>query len=68
MKWNPRNYKRIDDYKTLAIHIDLFNHEIDIALVGDYYSYDIDCAVLDGKVLTVMKTILYPNDVWIIEL
>lgn len=33
----------------------MFNSKTDIALVGDFYSYDSDCAVLDGKVLTIMQ-------------
>lgn len=55
LEWNPKNYKHNDYYKTFAIHIDLFNSEIDVALVGDFYSYDSNCAVLDGKVLTIMQ-------------
>lgn len=55
LELNPKNYKHNDCYKTFAIHIDLFNSEIDVALVGDFYSYDYDCAVLDGKVLTIMQ-------------
>lgn len=52
---NPENYGHNDFYKTFSIHIDSFNNEIDIALVGNFYSYDSDCAVLDGRVLTIMQ-------------
>lgn len=52
---NPENYKYNDYYKTLSIHINLFDSEMDIALVGDFFSYDYDCAILDGKVLTIMQ-------------
>lgn len=55
LEWNPENYGRNDFYKTLSIHIESFNNELDIALVGDYYSYDCDCAVLDGRILTIMQ-------------
>ena len=55
LELNPNNYRHNDYYKTFAIHIDLFNSEIDIALVGDFYCYESDCAVLDGKVLTIMQ-------------
>lgn len=52
---NPENYKNNNYYKTFSIHIDLYDSVIDIALVGDFYSYDYDCAILDGKVLTIMQ-------------
>lgn len=55
MELNPRNYRHNDYYQTFTIHIDLFHRKIDIALVGDSFSYDADCAVLDGKVLTIMQ-------------
>lgn len=55
LEWNPQNYGQNDDYKTLSIYIDLFHRAIHIALVGDFLSYDFDCAVLDGKVLTILQ-------------
>ena len=55
LEWNPENYGRSDFYKVFSIHIDLFDNEINIALIGNYHCYDIDCAVLDGKVLTIMQ-------------
>ena len=55
LELNPENYGHNDFYKTLSIHIDSFTGEIDIALVGSYYSYDSDCAILDDRVLTIMQ-------------
>lgn len=53
--YNPEQYRSGDFYKTTGIHIDLFGDELSIALVGDYYSYDEDCAVLNNEVLTVLQ-------------
>jgi hypothetical protein len=55
LELNPQHYSHNDCYKAFSIHIDLFNHKIDITLVGDFYSNDSDCAILDGKVLTIMQ-------------
>ena len=52
---NPCQYKHSDFTKTLAIHIDLFSKEYCIALVGSYYTYDFDCAVLENNTLTVLQ-------------
>ena len=52
---NPDDYKRGDSYKALAIHADLLSKEISIVLVGDFYSYDANCAVLNDTVLTVLQ-------------
>lgn len=52
---NPDCYKHNGVYKTLAIHIDMYFNTLDIALIGDFYSYDDDCAVLDGEILTVLQ-------------
>lgn len=35
---NPESYKQNSYFKTFSIHNNLFNSEIDIALVGDFYS------------------------------
>ena len=45
----------MDCYSTFHIHVDLFNERLDIALIGNYYSYDYDCAILDEKILTIMQ-------------
>ena len=52
---NPDNYTHSDFYKVLAIHINVFDGTIDIAFVGNFYSYDIDCAHLDGYILTILQ-------------
>lgn len=52
---NPRHYKKNNMYKTFSIRIDLFYEVIRVALVGDFYSYDTDCAILDDKVLTILQ-------------
>lgn len=52
---NPDNYHHNDFCKTFAIKIDLLTKIISIALVGDFYSYESDCAILDGDILTVLQ-------------
>lgn len=57
LELNPDHYRHDDDdyYSTFSIHIDSNGKEMDIALIGDYLSEDDDCAILEGKVLTVMQ-------------
>lgn len=52
---NPCHYKKSDISKTFSIHINLFERELCIALIGPFYSYDYHCAVLDGETLTVLQ-------------
>lgn len=52
---NPYNYKKSDISKTLSIYVNLFESEYCIALIGSFYSYDYDCAVLDDEILTVLQ-------------
>ena len=52
---NPRHLKHSDMYKAFSIQIDLFSKTISIALIGDFYSYDKDCAVLEDKILTILQ-------------
>ena len=52
---NPNNFSGNEEYKTFSICVDLFTREYTIALVGDYNSFDYDCAFLDGYILTVMQ-------------
>lgn len=52
---NPQQSKHNDFYKVLSITIDLFYTEFCIALVGDYYSYESDCAILESEILTVLQ-------------
>ena len=42
-------------YGVFSIHIDLSDREYTIALIGDDFSQDYNCAFLDGYVLTVMQ-------------
>ena len=52
---NPEGLKSNDMYKVLSIQIDLYQKVISIALIGDYYTYDTDCAILEGVVLTILQ-------------
>ena len=52
---NPRHLRHNDMYKTFSVQIDLFSKTIRIALIGDFYSYDKDCAVLEDKILTILQ-------------
>jgi hypothetical protein len=52
---NPCNYKRGDFYHALFIVITSSESEISIALIGDCYSSDSDCAVLEKDILTVLQ-------------
>lgn len=52
---NLDNYGRNDLYKVLSVSVDLFDKEYKMALVGSCLSYDIDCALLDDIVLTVLQ-------------
>lgn len=52
---NPCHFRKSDLSKTVSIHVDLFEHEFYIALIGPFYSYDFDCAVLDDEILTVLQ-------------
>lgn len=52
---NPCHYKRSDVATTLSIHIDLFSRDFYIALIGPFYAYDSDCAVLDRTTLTILQ-------------
>lgn len=52
---NPQNLKRSSLYKVFSIYIDLFYEIISIALVGELYSDDTDCAILDKNILTILQ-------------
>lgn len=52
---NPHYFKKNDMYKTFSIKIDLFYKEICVALIGSFYSYDTDCALLDNEILTILQ-------------
>ncbi len=53
--YNPEQYRKMDFYKALIISIDLFSKELSIALIGNYYSYDVDCALLNDDILTILQ-------------
>lgn len=52
---NPEGYRHNDECRVLSILIDLFVSELHIALIGPYYTYDSNCAVLEGELLTVLQ-------------
>lgn len=52
---NPCGFKQRDIYKALSIRIDLFYKTISIVLIGSFYSYVEDCAVLENEVLTILQ-------------
>ena len=51
---NPAEYTRNDFTKAFSVYIDLYDHDIMLAIIGSYMSAVEDCALLDGHVLTVM--------------
>ncbi len=51
---NPGHYLHNDLSKTLSIHIDLYSRDFQVALIGPYYSYDLDCAVLQDDIFTLL--------------
>ena len=53
--FNPRHFTHSDRYSVFSIQIALPRKTTSIALIGDYYSYDSDCAVLEGEVLTILQ-------------
>ena len=52
---NPRRMRHNDMYRVFAIRIDLPYKTLNIALIGDFYSYVEDCAVLEGEILSVLQ-------------
>ena len=53
--FNTEGYKRSDFYKALSISVSSENEGYSIVLVGDYYSYDMDSALLEGDALIVLQ-------------
>ena len=51
---NPNKLGRNNMYRTLCISV-TGAKKAEIALVGDYYTSDIDCAILEGDILTVLQ-------------
>jgi hypothetical protein len=52
---NPANMKRNSFSKTLSITVTECDHTRKIALIGDFYSYDDKCAILDNSVLSILQ-------------
>lgn len=52
---NPKNLRHSDMYKVFSVQINSFSKTINIALIGDFYSYDEDCAVLEDTILTILQ-------------
>ena len=52
---NPQNFRHHDRYKVFCIEIDDGIEVTKIALVGDSYSYDSHCAILEDNVLLVLQ-------------
>lgn len=53
--YNPQNYAEDDYYKTFLIHLNLYSRKFSIALIGDGNCYEKNCAVLEGKNLTILQ-------------
>ena len=51
---NPNKLGRNNMYRTLCISV-TGTKNAKIALVGDYYTSEIDCAILEGDILTVLQ-------------
>lgn len=51
---NPNKLGRNNMYRTLCISVTGIKNA-EIALVGDYYTSDIDCAILEDNILTILQ-------------
>ena len=51
---NPSNIRRGDMYKVLHLSVK-GDQNAEIALIGDYYTYPEDCAILEDDILTVLQ-------------
>lgn len=52
---NPFHMERSDMYKVFAIDIDLKYKIYNIALVGEFYSLEEDCAILEDNIITILQ-------------
>lgn len=52
---NPHHYRHNDLCKTFCIRVEKGEEVTQIALVGDFYSYDTDCAILENDILSVLQ-------------
>jgi len=50
---NPSNKRHGDMYKVLHLSVKGVQN-VDIALIGDYYTYPEDCAILEDDILTIL--------------
>ena len=53
--FNLKELQHYDIYKVFKIEVDNGKETVRIALVGDFFSYTKDCAILDEHVLTVLQ-------------
>lgn len=61
--FNPHNFGQNDHYKVLSIKVSDGIGETRLAVIGDFFTYDWKCAVLNGDILTVLqnKYLLFIN-------
>lgn len=52
---NVDNYTLEDYYRVLSVSVNLFNEQYSVALVGSGQSWSDNCAVLEGKILTIIQ-------------
>lgn len=52
---NPLSYMQHDYYKALSVVVNNGIDEYSIVLIGSYYSYDSDCAILEDDTLIVLQ-------------
>ena len=52
---NPYQFKRNDLSKKFSVTIDLYYKVYKIAMIVNFYSYDINCAVLENDVLLILN-------------
>ena len=60
---NPNKLGRNNMYRTLCVSV-TGAQNAEIALVSDYYTSEIDCAILEGDTLTVLQNITSHRLTW----
>ncbi|WP_312433219.1 hypothetical protein [Lacrimispora sp.] len=55
MVFNPAVMKHNDLYKTFCIEVVKYDQTKTMALIGDFFCYDSDCAILEEDILTVLQ-------------
>ncbi len=53
--FNPANMKHNDFSKAFCIEVVMHEQTKTMALIGDFYCYDSECAILEGDILTVLQ-------------